>query len=121
MTNVWVVKRGRDGAFEQSALAGSYVMTRFAGLAARDGEVRLQWIDAHLAKTARRARRWMWGWGIGIVGATGANLVPLGFVPRDQRVDWYTGAATTIIGKLSFAVPKLAGSSAGPPEPKSPS
>ena len=23
--------------------------------------------------------------------------MPLAFVPRDQRIDWYTGAATTIV------------------------
>lgn len=76
-------------------------------LAERNGEVRLQWIDTHLAKTARRARTWTWGWGIGIVGATGANLVPLGFVPRDQRIDWYTGAATTIVGIVPLLIAPL--------------
>ena len=76
-------------------------------VAARAGEARLQWIDTHLATTARRARTWTWGWGTGIVAATGANLVPLAFVPRDQRIDWYTGAATTIVGIVPLLIAPL--------------
>ncbi len=68
---------------------------------------RLAWIDDHLSHTALRARQWTWGWGVGIVVATGANLVPLAFVPRDQRVDWYVGAGSTIIGLVPLAIAPL--------------
>jgi hypothetical protein len=68
---------------------------------------RLEWIDLHLSKTAHRARVWTWGWGVGIVAATGANLIPLAFVPRDERVDWYTGAATTIVGIVPLVIAPL--------------
>jgi hypothetical protein len=68
---------------------------------------RLEWIDLHLAKTARRARTWTWGWGIGIVGATAGNLVPLAFVSPDQRIDWYVGAGTTIVGLVPLLIAPL--------------
>jgi hypothetical protein len=68
---------------------------------------RLEWIDLHLSKTARRAHTWTWGWGVGIVGATVGNLVPLAFVPRDQRIDWYVGAATTIVGIVPLIIAPL--------------
>jgi hypothetical protein len=76
-------------------------------LGALDGMARLQWIDASLAKTAHRAQLWTWGWGIGIVVSTGLNLIPLAFVPPDERVDWYTSSATTIIGLVPLIIAPL--------------
>jgi len=78
-----------------------------AALSAVDGRQRLDWIDAHLSKTARQARIWTWGWGAGIVAATAANLVPLAFVPPDQRIDWYVGAGTTIVGIVPLLIAPL--------------
>jgi hypothetical protein len=78
-----------------------------ASLGAVDGMARLQWIDASLAKTAHRAQLWTWGWGIGIVVSTGLNLIPLAFVPPDERVDWYTSSATTIIGLVPLIIAPL--------------
>ena len=72
-----------------------------------DGETRLAWIDTRLSRTARRARLYTWGWGVGIVGATVGNLVPLAFVSPEDRVDWYTGAGTTIIGIVPLLIAPL--------------
>jgi hypothetical protein len=69
--------------------------------------VRLQWIDARLARTAHRARIWTWGWGIGIGVATVANLAPLAFVAPDQRIDWYVAAGTTVIGVVPLLIAPL--------------
>ena len=77
-------------------------------VAAIPGELRLTWIDAHLSRTARRAHLWTWGWGVGIAGATVANLAPLPFVRADHRIDWYTGAATTIVGIVPLLIAPLA-------------
>jgi hypothetical protein len=77
------------------------------GPAAISGETRLAWIDARLAHTARSARRWTWGWGLGIGVATVANLAPLPFVARADRVDWYTGAATTAVGVVPLLIAPL--------------
>jgi hypothetical protein len=68
---------------------------------------RLAWIDAHLSHTARRASQWTWGWGTGIVVATAVNLVPLAFVSPDHRIDWYVGAATTIVGIVPLVIAPL--------------
>jgi hypothetical protein len=76
-------------------------------LANIDGESRLDWIDAHLSSTARRARIWTWGWGVGISAATVANLAPLPFVAKDDRIDWYVGASTTIIGIVPLLIAPL--------------
>jgi hypothetical protein len=76
-------------------------------LAQIDPELRLEFIEGRLGRTAHHARTWTWGWGIGIVVATGANLVPLAFVPPDQRIDWYTGAATTIVGIVPLLIAPL--------------
>jgi len=74
-----------------------------------DAELRLTWIDSELARGARPARTWVWGWGIALGVGTIANLVPVPFVRHDERVDWYTGAATTGVGvvPLLVAPPKI--------------
>jgi len=76
-------------------------------LAGVDAELRLAWIDAHLARTAHQARVWTWGWGTGIAVATVANLAPLAFVSPDDRIDWYVGAATTAVGVVPLLVAPL--------------
>jgi hypothetical protein len=78
-----------------------------ATLAAIDPELRLHFIDEHLARTARRAQVWTWGWGIGIGVATVANLVPLLFVDPENRIDWYVGAGTTIVGVVPLLIAPL--------------
>lgn len=72
-----------------------------------DGETRLGWIDARLSHAAAHARLYTWGWGIGIAGATVGNLVPLAFVAREDRVDWYVGAGTTAIGVVPLLIAPL--------------
>jgi len=76
-------------------------------LASIDPELRLHFIDEHLAITAHRAQVWTWGWGIGIATATAANLVPLAFVAPENRIDWYVGAATTVIGVVPLLIAPL--------------
>jgi hypothetical protein len=70
-------------------------------------EVRLEWIDARLARASRRARQWTWGWGIALAVGTVANLAPLPFVAREDRIDWYTGAATTVVGIVPLLIAPL--------------
>ena len=72
-----------------------------------DGELRLHWIDRHLTETARRARLWTWSWGTGIVVATIGNLAPLPFVAKENRIDWYVGAGTTIVGIVPLLIAPL--------------
>jgi hypothetical protein len=76
-------------------------------LADVDGELRLRWIDTHLSTTAHRARIWTWGWGVGISVATVANLAPLPFVAKSDRIDWYVGAATTVVGLFPLLIAPL--------------
>ncbi len=77
------------------------------GVADVPAEVRLGWIDAQLAHGAHNAKRWTWGWGIGIGGATIANLAAIPFVAKEDRIDWYTGAATTIVGIVPLLIAPL--------------
>jgi hypothetical protein len=72
-----------------------------------DPEVRLRFIDEHLARTASRARIWTWGWGIGIGVSTVANLVPLAFVAPENRIDWYVSSGTTVVGIVPLLVAPL--------------
>ncbi len=76
-------------------------------LLAVDAELRLRWIDERLARTAHRAQLWTWGWGAGLGVATVGNLVPLAFVPPNDRIDWYAGAATTIVGIVPLLIAPL--------------
>jgi len=76
-------------------------------LADIDPELRLHFIDDRLGRTAHRAKVWTWGWGIGIGAATVANLIPLAFVPPEDRIDWYVGAGTTIIGVVPLLIAPL--------------
>lgn len=76
-------------------------------LVAIDPELRLRFIDEHLAHTAYRARAWTWSWGIGIGAATIGNLIPLAFVAPEDRIDWYVGAATTVVGVVPLVIAPL--------------
>jgi hypothetical protein len=73
----------------------------------QDGQLRLHWIDTHLTRTARTARLWTWSWGTGIVVATIGNLAPLPFVAKENRIDWYVGAGTTIVGIVPLLIAPL--------------
>ena len=72
-----------------------------------DPELRLRFIGDRLARTAHNAQVWTWGWGIGIGVATVGNLVPLAFVSPQDRIDWYVGAATTVVGIVPLLVAPL--------------
>lgn len=72
-----------------------------------DPELRLRWIDERLAHTAHQARLWTWAWGTGLVVATVGNLIPLAFVPPNDRIDWYAGAATTVVGIVPLLIAPL--------------
>jgi hypothetical protein len=76
-------------------------------LAEMDPHLRLDWIDARLGRAAHKARVWTRGWGIGIGVATVANLVPLAFVAPEDRIDWYVGAATTVVGIVPLVIAPL--------------
>jgi hypothetical protein len=72
-----------------------------------DPEIRLAWIDQHLGRTAHRARIWTWGWGIGIGASAVGDLIPVAFVAPENRIDWYTGAVTSVIGVVPLLVAPL--------------
>jgi hypothetical protein len=76
-------------------------------LGALDPELRLRFIDAELARGASRAHYWTWGWGIALGLGTVANLAPIPFVAAGDRVDWYTGAATTAVGIVPLLIAPL--------------
>jgi hypothetical protein len=69
-----------------------------------DPELRLRWIDGALAKSSHRANLWVWGWSLALAVGTVGNLVPVPFVPADERIDWYTGAVTTVVGIVPLLV-----------------
>ena len=72
-----------------------------------DPELRLRYIDAELARSAHKAQVWTWGWGIALgIGAV-ANLAPLLWVPKDERVDWYVGAFTNTVGIVPLVIAPL--------------
>ena len=75
-----------------------------ASLAAMDDRDRLFWIDRKLGEDAARARRWKYGWVIGIGAAGVGSLAAVPFVAAKDRVDWYVSAATAAVG----VVPLLA-------------
>jgi hypothetical protein len=75
-----------------------------------DPERRLAWIDEELARGARQVHDWKWGWGVALGVGTVANLVPLAYVPPRRRIDWYTGAVTTVVGIIPLVLAPLDGS-----------
>jgi hypothetical protein len=72
-----------------------------------DGGLRLAWIDERLTRTAYRTRLWRDSITVGLVAATFANLAPVPFIAPDNRVDWYTGSATTVAGVVPLYVEPL--------------
>jgi hypothetical protein len=65
---------------------------------------RLAWIQTRLTRTEERAQIWTFGWGVGIGAAGLASLLTVPFVAPDNRVDWYTGAASAGVGVAAFAI-----------------
>jgi hypothetical protein len=78
-----------------------------APLAALDPELRLRFIDGELAHSAHKAKAWTWGWSLALGAGTIANLAPIPYVPAEERVDWYTGAATTAVGVVPLVIAPL--------------
>lgn len=76
-------------------------------LVAVGGGARLSWIDQRLARTAHRTRTWRFWITTGLVAGTVANLAPLPFVSPEHRIDWYTGAVTTVAGVVPLYVEPL--------------
>ena len=72
-----------------------------------DARERLRWIDERLDHEAGKARRWAYGWAIGIGAAGLGSLAPVPFVARGDRIDWYTSAATAAIGVIPFVASPL--------------
>lgn len=93
----------------ESCAPGATMGATNARVGTLDPALRLHWIDAELARGARPARLWVWGWGIALGVGTIANLAPVPYVRADERVDWYTGAVTTGVGivPLLVAPPKI--------------
>lgn len=81
--------------------------TTDARVSTLDPELRLHWIDAELGRSAHRAKVWTWGWGIALGAGAVANLAPLLWVPKDERVDWYTGAFTNTVGIVPLLIAPL--------------
>lgn len=68
------------------------------GLAHRSADERLKYLSTVIASESVRARRWTLGWG-GTYGLlTVAQLAAVGATPQADRVDWYVGAFTTVVG-----------------------
>jgi hypothetical protein len=69
-----------------------------------DARARLDWIDARLGEAAHKARWWTWGWGAGVGAAGVFSLAAVPFVAPENRVDWYTAAATAAFGVIPFVI-----------------
>ena len=69
--------------------------------------MRLGWIDAGSPSERARRSSGPGAGAIGIGGATIANIVPIPFVASQDRIDWYTGAATTIVGIVPLLIAPL--------------
>ena len=76
-------------------------------LGAVDGLTRLRWIDQRLDHEAGRGERWAMTWALGIGAGGIASLAPAPFVAPGDRVDWYTGAVTAVIGIVPLVVAPL--------------
>jgi hypothetical protein len=92
------------GARAASCAPGAALGATDGRLGALDPELRLRFIDAELARSAHRANLWVWGWSLALGVGTIGNLVPVPFVRADERIDWYTGAVTTVIGIVPLLV-----------------
>jgi hypothetical protein len=89
-----------------SGSAGAACPADSLALAAKSDEVRIVWIQTHLAHTAHSATVWLRGWGIGIASAGVINLalIPILGDTHDHRVVFGIGAAAAFIGVIPFVV-----------------
>jgi hypothetical protein len=87
-----------------SRSAGAACPAESQALAAQNDEVRLVWIQTHLARTAHSATVWLRGWEIGIASAGAINvaLIPILGDTHDHRVVFGIGAAAAFIGLIPF-------------------
>jgi len=79
-----------------------------ARLATIDGRDRLSWIDHRLGDEAAKGRLWARAWTIGIGAGGLGSLAAVPFVAAEDRVDWYTGAASAAIGVIPFMLSPMA-------------
>jgi hypothetical protein len=63
-----------------------------------DPELRLHFIAERLGRAEHKAHVWVWGWTIALGVSTVGNLIPLAFVSPEDRIDWYVGSASSLIG-----------------------
>jgi hypothetical protein len=73
-----------------------------------DGNQRLRWIDHRLGHEASKGRFWADAWVLGIGAAGVGSLAAVPFVAPEDRIDWYTSAATAAIGVVPFLLSPLA-------------
>lgn len=73
-------------------------------LAARDPAERTAFLRARIDTAAHRTRIWSASWGAGLGALTIGQLAIAPFVPREERVDYWVGAAAAGIGALSRVV-----------------
>lgn len=72
-----------------------------------DGRARLLWIDHQVDQEASKGRFWARAWTVGIGAAGLGSLAAVPFAAPENRVDWYTGAATAAIGVIPFLLSPL--------------
>jgi hypothetical protein len=74
------------------------------GLATRDPAERTSFLQARIDTAARRSRIWAASWGAGLGALTIGQLAIAPTVAREERADFWVGAAASGIGALSRAV-----------------
>jgi len=61
-------------------------------------------LESRLARSEARYQRWRWGWAAIYGGLAAGNLALAPLVGRSERVDYWTGGATSLIGLVPLVL-----------------
>lgn len=84
------------------------------GVAKQPAAERLAFLKKAIEAEARKVNRWRAGWGGTFAGMSMAQIIIAPIMAPDDRVDWWVGAATSIIGVAFSLIDPHESITAGP-------
>jgi len=96
------------------AVGLALVVTSQPVAAEPDCQTRVEFLQRTLTREASRAQTWSRVWSIGLAAATVGQLTAIPFVDDGDRVDFYVGSVSSVVGVVALVAAPLSVSKDGP-------